>query len=258
MTGTRTEHAPVSRRAILVWIVALLSLASGSALAQTRLERLEVSLWPEYDQPAMLVMLKGFLPIDTTFPATVRLPMPVEAGVPNAVAFRGPDGTMLIAAHSFEEEGDWTYVVLTTQSREVRLEYYVTLDTSRPERRYLFHWPAGVEISEVAYDVLQPLGSSGLEVLPPGSRTHLTNGRTEERADLGPKLRSDEFTIEVSYSKPTADLTAPAQPPEAQLATMPVGPGPPDSGSEAWLLLLVVATVAFGAGFWLGRSRIGR
>jgi len=262
MTGSRTTLAPHTRRTVFAAMFASALLLPAQAPAQQRverLERLEVSLWPEYDQPSMLVMFKGWLPADTTFPATVRLPMPAEAGAPNAVAFRGPGGTMLTAQHTFETEGDWTNVVLTTQSTEVRLEYYVALDTSQPGRYYRFLWPGGLEITQVAYDVLQPRGSNGLSVVPAGAKSPLDNGLLEERADLGAVLRGDEFTIEVSYSKPSTDLTVappqPAQPPAPQPTAMPVRFESPDSEPRSWLPMLLVATGAFMAGFWLGRSR---
>ena len=62
-------------------LLALLVCAAGTAptVAQDRLERLEISLWPEYDRPAMLVMLRAWLPADAEFPVTISLPMPAMA-----------------------------------------------------------------------------------------------------------------------------------------------------------------------------------
>jgi hypothetical protein len=262
MTGPRSILATDAARTLLVGAFLLAILVPAPARAQPRverLERLEISLWPEYDQPSMLVMLKGWLPASTTLPATVRLPMPAEAGVPNAVAYRGPDGSMLMAAHRFEDQGEWVYVDLTTQSTEIRLEYYVALDTTKPDRSYRFEWPSGIEVAQVTYDVLQPRGSRGLQVVPPGAKSALNDGLIEERANLGPVPRGAEFTIEVRYSKPSADLTLapvpPAAAPSTSPSTLPVPTEPEDSKPQSWLLFLVVATVAFLVGFWLGRSR---
>ena len=51
----------------------------------TVLEFLEVELWPDFDQPALLVLLSGALPADAPLPATITIPLP-EAATINAVA----------------------------------------------------------------------------------------------------------------------------------------------------------------------------
>ena len=58
-------------------IVALL-LSGMQLVAQeiTGLDRLQIDLWPEYDRPAMLVILRGIMAEGTVVPATITLPMP--------------------------------------------------------------------------------------------------------------------------------------------------------------------------------------
>ncbi|MFN2223112.1 MAG: hypothetical protein ACK2UH_11195, partial [Candidatus Promineifilaceae bacterium] len=46
---------------------------------------LEIELWPDFDQPELLVLLTGTLADDVPTPARVTLPLPEEASV-NAVA----------------------------------------------------------------------------------------------------------------------------------------------------------------------------
>ena len=247
--------------ALLVLLFVCAAVAAP-AVAQDRLERLEVSLWPEFDRPAMLVMLRAWVPADAEFPMTITLPIPAVAGSPSAVAYRAADGSMLIAPNKLTTEGDTILVALTTPEPEIRLEYYVALDTDTPERAYRFHWPRGIAVGEVAFDILTPLGAVDLEVTPAGTRKKLPDGRIEERGSLGALTATDEATIAVRYTKPPGQPATGAA--KQQPAVLPA-PGDLPAGQfksadetkpdRQWLVLLIVSTVALLCGFALGRWR---
>lgn len=236
-------------------------LVSSAATAETepRLASFEVALWPEYDRPAVLVMLQGRLVPNTALPATVHLPMPVEAGKPHAVAKRAPDGRLLLASHTVSVTGKSAVVNVLTDEPEIRLEYYVTLATAVPQRRYVFTWPGGVDIGQVTYEVLQPTGAEGLSVTPPGRQSVGTDGLTYYLGDLGPKGPKESFSIEVTYTKTNATLTALA----LQQQGIPVGQAPggmspppaaPPSGSGGatpWLIVMVIGFAVTLTGIWV-------
>ena len=72
----------------LLTLLLLLLFAALPVAAQTevtQLDTLTVELWPDYDRPAMLVILTGTLPESATLPATVTIPLPAGAEI-NAVA----------------------------------------------------------------------------------------------------------------------------------------------------------------------------
>jgi hypothetical protein len=245
-------------------LLAALVLA-GLAVAQPveRLERLEVSLWPEFDRPAMLVMLRAWLPADVTFPATVRLPLPAAAGSPTAVAYRGPGGNLLVASHVVRPEGDPRWVELTTPSYEVRLEYYAPLDTTRPERSYRFHWPAGMAVGRFGYDVLHPRGATEVEVEPPGTRARIRDGMTEERNSLGAIEKDDSVTLDLRYTKRSGGIPEPERTPATSPKPHAASPDAPatspepratsDTTETRWLLLLAVSGITLAGGYLLGR-----
>ena len=54
------------------------------------LDTLSIDLWPEYDDPGVLVIYKALLSPEVTLPAEVTFRIPVQAGKPSAVAV-GPD-----------------------------------------------------------------------------------------------------------------------------------------------------------------------
>ena len=219
-----------------------------------KLERLEISIWPEYDQPSVLVMLRGFLAPNSPLPTSVPLPIPTAAGSPSAVAKRFPGGGLLVAQSMLEPGEEMSTVYLSTDAPEIRLEYYAPLDLSTEQRHYHFQWPGGLEIDRVVFEVLQPIGATGFAVQPASAAPALANdGLIYQREDLGPAGADRTFTIEVDYNKTTPTLTASAlqptahqpQPPGAQ-APVPAQPGtgatatqagpPPSEGISPWLI----------------------
>ena len=245
----------------LILAVASIVLISSAATARTelRLARLQVDLWPEYDRPAVLVMLQGWLAADAALPANIRLPMPVHAGRPHAVAKGSPGGDLLMAQHTVDVKGNWAWVNVMTEVREFRLEYYVDLATTDPARRYVFEWPGGLDIGEVSYVVMQPTGAKDLSVEPPPSSQSVGNdGLTYHLGDLGAKARNEPFSIKITYTKTTPTLTAvplrPSAPPMGQMPPAGSAPGGTPSGSggtNIWLLALMVVLGAALGGFWV-------
>lgn len=245
------------RAALLLVCLLLIPLVSSaqdaSAPTTPRLERLEISIWPEYDQPSVLVMLRGWLSPDTPLPTSVPLPIPAAAGSPSAVAKRFPGGGLLVA-QSFLEPGEQMNTVhLSTDAPEIRLEYYVPLEISTEKRHYHFAWPGGLEINHVVFEVLQPIGATGFAVQPASGAPAMANdGLIYQREDLGPAAPDRTFTIEVEYNKTTPTLTASALVPTTQ---QPLAPGaqaplptqaggsaptqagpPPSDGVSPWLI----------------------
>ena len=53
---------------------------------EVRLAYLQVDLWPEYDRPEMLVILRASLAADVSLPVDVTFRIPAAVGDPNAVA----------------------------------------------------------------------------------------------------------------------------------------------------------------------------
>lgn len=244
--------------------------------AAPRLARLEVTLWPEYDRPGVLVMLQGWVAADVILPAAVALPMPARAGKPHAVAQRAPDGTLLTAAHMIDVQGDWATVKVLTDGREVRLEYYAELARTGPERRYAFEWPGGLDVAQVTYEVMRPIDATDLSVQPPPKSQGVGHDElTYYRGDLGPKTQRDTFSIRIIYTKTTSTLTAgalaPPTPSAGQMppagsapggtAATPAGTPSGPGGPNLWLLALMGALGAGLGGLWvfiLTRRRQGK
>ena len=232
---------------------------------QQPLERLEVVLWPEYDQSAVLIMYRGWLAPDTVLPTTVALPMPDSVAVPSAVAKRPIGGDLLLTPYTVESLDGWQWAYVQTDAPEIRLEYYIDLTTDDANRRFQFEWPGGPAIDQIAYEVMQPLGASDLKVSPGSSRPQLAaDGLVYQREEIGGVPEGGQFFIDVSYTKTSPGLTAanlgtfqappPPLPPSSQAFETPATKDSPSVKPDEktnWLLVLPIVLIAGVGIIWL-------
>ncbi len=131
-------------------------------LPAASLETLIIDLWPDYDQPAVLVLLTGTLPADTPLPAVVTIPLPNEAQI-HAVARITGDNRMVDDIEYTIGDNSLTF---TTPDPSFRVEYYVPYQTVGSIHSYSFDWLADIRVEEVLAAVQQPTGASGMSITP--------------------------------------------------------------------------------------------
>lgn len=247
-----------SSRLILVG----LGFSISALVAQTEatpLDHLEITLQPEYDRPAMLVIYRFALANDMPLPATVTLPIPEQAGSPHAVAWMADDGLLYNAGFSQENAGAWSLVSIDMEeSRNGQLEYYADLAIEGQRRNYQFEWPGGVELGGLSYQVQQPAGASSLRVVPLPDREALgPEGLNHLFAQLGPLGTNNALTIDVSYEKIDPGLTIEELSPPEQLIVPSIDQSEPLILSP--LLLVGAGILLLGGGaLYFFRSRAPR
>ncbi len=174
------------------------------------LERLDVGIWPEYDQPQALVILEGQLPADLPLPAKIALPIPPEVGDPFAVAQVGQGNQLLVAPFEREIIGDWAWVVVETESTVFQVEYYTPLVIEDQVRSFSYYWPGGIRLGELTYGIQHPTGVESMRVLPPGGVSVEQDGLSYTSASLGAQAVDDTALISFEYSKTSDVLTVDA------------------------------------------------
>jgi len=240
---------------ISLWLLTLVATAAG-AQTPTHLARLEIVIWPEYDRPAALVMLRGELSPDVALPATVTLPMPAAAGQPHAVAKQDATGKLLNATYEVQTAGKWSLVHVQTDLPRFRLEYYAPIGRDGERRHLTLEWPGGLELDALAYEIQQPRGAEQMSVTPAGLGARPgPDGLLYHAEELGPRRSDEQLTIEVVYSKADESLTAPpsasASALPTQLPSSPATTSPSSAGGGMpwWLLPVLLAAGALaGAG----------
>ncbi len=189
---------------LLLVVLAGLGLGLRPAAAQQppAIERLGVALWPEYDQPAMLVILRVQLAPGTALPAEVTLPIPASAGEPLAVAYTTADGALLNAPYTRQVQGDWALITLTSETPNAQVEYYQPLQISGTQRDFLYEWPGGQDLGMLSYEVQHPVGAQAMTIDPPAqSSAPRPDGLLYSFADLGPVPGMETRQIQLSYQR---------------------------------------------------------
>lgn len=226
----------------VIFIVLLLGSALG--LAQqipAVIERLEISLWPEYDDPRLLVIYRGELAEDPKNPLAFALPNTAQV---HAVAYMGPAGTLLTAEWQLLPSENGQIVLFTPKSRRFQLEYYDDVLGTSPERAFVFRFVSDrYEIRDLEIEVQQPLRAQGLQGGPAlEPRGADTRGFSYFGRRVGAVAPGTLVEQRVSYRKTDA---LPSLRPAAQLSLVWIGVG-------AGLGLIALGIAGF---LWFRRRR---
>ena len=256
----RLTH-PIERRIEKIVVVALTLLLIGarSAFAQATIapiEHLEVALWPEFDQPAMLVIYRFDIAPDTRLPARIALPVPAASGPPHAVAWLSDDGGLFDAIFTSTIAGDWQIIqVVQPESRSGQLEYYADIDFAGTTRSFLFDWPSEYEIGGLSYQVQEPISATDLIVRPAADGVSRGDyGLNYLTAEMGPQLADSGPVISLTYQKANPGLSIDSLQPLGQISAP--NDGQADSSNVLpWLIGAAGIALIAGGGYYFASRR---
>jgi len=189
------------------------ALGSASA-APAPFDQVEISLWPEYDKPEVLVIYHLVLAQDAPLPASVALTLPAAVEKPHAVAYVGQDGGLYNAEYEVTTRGTERLVTVTLPERQAQIELYAPLPKTGARRAFTLAWKAPTPVAALSVSVQEPRGAQGLTLKPPASEVSGGgDGLTYHRAALGAVPAGVARTVELTYEKADDTLTASTLPP---------------------------------------------
>lgn len=246
----------------LLWIVLLVAVATPpivlgaapAAILQTAppvIATLAVDIWPEHDDPRLLVIYRGTLSSATVLPQTLTFTIPPGAQV-NAAAYRGDDGQLFTSSHEYRQEPDRLMVSFTVPTRGFQFEYYVDGIAPPPQRRFALDLVFPLVIEDLRVSVEQPLRSSAFALTPSAVETAVTpTGFTHHLYSAGRWPAGKAWSVQAAYRKEDAN------PSMARVVGAPApGPAAPRAGGPpAWLWIVGggLAVVLVGLGVWFLR-----
>lgn len=237
---------------LVIWFTALL----GAARAQDTpgLSVLEISLWPEFDRPEVLVIFRGLLAEGTPLPIPLEIRIPAAVGQPTAVAYVGEDGQRYNQQYTTRNEGDWLVVSFELAEQGFQLEYYDALPIdSTGQRQYTYSYSADYSVASLTMEMQEPPTAEALSLEPPAdSATTAPDGLVYHVLNVGTLEQGEAQNWTFSYQKSNDALTISA----FSQAQPPVATPAPASDDDSTILVFLVAFVALiavgAAAFWLG------
>lgn len=173
------------------------------AVAAAPLESLQIELWPEYDRPAALVILKGELAGDVGLPAAVSLRIPASSGGPAAVAYATETkGQLFNLPYDRSDAADFITLRFTVPLRWYHVEFYDQFAMGTSERSYRYVWPGDVPVRSLNVVVQEPADASDISVQPElNDRSTGSNGMQYRSARLGAVKQGAPLSIAIRYTK---------------------------------------------------------
>lgn len=242
---------------LLFLCLAILFPGNVTAQDEIKILAIEVDLWPEYDRASMLVIYRITLAPEVTLPASVSIRIPSRVGVPNAVAAKQADGSLINIPYDVKNSGDWGELVFQAPTPEIQLEYYdPALVKEGTKRSFEYRWPGDYAVTRFTMQVQQPMGASDMMISPSfGGGITAPDGFVYYSYDSGAVSLGQTFSVNLEYQKETDDLS---------LTDMPISPSGPISESPLaspgladllpYILALIGLVLLVGGGLWYYQS----
>jgi len=218
------------------------------------LEFLDVELWPDFDQPALLVLMTGALSNDVPFPATITLPLPEEATI-HAVARVNASDEWIDMDFDDSIPGQITLVV---DDPGFHVEYYIPYESDGDLRQITFSWLADMDVTQLLTKFQEPSSATDVTLSPEAMRALIGAYDLRYHEIEGQAVPAGiPYTLEASYRMVRPELSAEGlaiqQPPDSAPVIAQQGPDGSDSSDFNWPMVLAatVAVLAFAAVAWL-------
>jgi hypothetical protein len=207
-------HGSFHKWLFLPLLLALLTVPfAANAQGEVIFDTLTVQLWPEFDQPAMLVIYDFTLAEGTSLPINVNLRIPTDATL-IAVAY-APAGNLLNVPYQepVEEDG-WQVVTFTVDTAAIyHIEYYAPLQRSDAQREYLFLWPGDYAVRNFKVSLKVPVDTVEYTTDPEMRAAPSADaGQTYLEWGTGNLQAGEQLPIRVTYTKTSDRLGASDQP----------------------------------------------
>ncbi len=222
-----------------VFAAALVTLSTQTAAqtaqagdAEIRISQMEIDIWPEYDDPRVLVIYQGELESDVEVPSEFLLLIPRGAQIHMAGAL-GERGEHLHALFETRPAGDrLTEVSYQLETRKFYMEFYYDPITGDDAKEFRYPLVSVYPTARLLVRVQQPLKASDFRTTPLSVDVlQDAGGFNDHRLIFDDVAGNDENSITVSYVKS-----------DGQPSVAKAGASAP-SGSTAMRNILIVGAV---------------
>jgi len=162
------------------------------------IKRMEIALWPEYDDPRLLVIYRGEFAEPPTGPISFTIPRTAQV---NAAAHIS-DGRLIADEWMIFPAGELNLVSYTPGSPRFQFEYYDDAISPGPRKSFTFRFQSEYEILALDIEIQQPLRAQDLT----STLALSLIGRDEQgfryfRSAVGAVLSGQLIEFTVNYTK---------------------------------------------------------
>ncbi len=178
--------------------------------ADLRIARLQLSIWPEYDDPRVLLIIRGELAPGAVFPTQVTLPVPKDAELIGA-GMISELGELLLHPHRVIPGDASDTLEITLPSPHFFAElYHDPFEISGDAKRFSYTFTAPYPITQFDVDIQKPYTASEFVTEPPAMAQE-TEGRdtTYHRFAYRDVAAGQPTAFTVSYVKTDPQPSAP-------------------------------------------------
>jgi hypothetical protein len=230
--------------------------APARAQDQPELRALQISLWPEFDRPSVLVIYRITLSPDTALPANLVFRIPPTGEVLVAAVGASPS-TVDEVNYTEQSAGTWKEVSFTATFPVIQFEYYDSgLQIEGQSRHFEYRWPGDYTVGGMTIEVQEPIDATEMRISPdlgPGKPDE--NGVVYYTSQVGSLTAGQELEIILDYQKATDTLTI------EELDVLPSQPITADTPGRIqlqsalpWVIGALGVILLFGGGWWYWQS----
>jgi hypothetical protein len=224
---------------------------AGTESADLRMAYLHLSIWPEYDDPRVLIMMRGEMLPASAFPTYITLPIPKQAELIGA-GLISAQNEMLLHPHRVltEEKTDTLELNLPAPRFFVEL-YYDPFTPRRAEKHFTFAFSVPYPVEQLEVDIQKPYEANNFVTEPSTmARDADARGGIYHRFSYRNLKAGETKSFTVSYTKTDDRPSVPKQQPPASV----VAPPAPVNKTLVAFGLLVGATVLYAGGVFVWKG----
>lgn len=195
----------------LIFSFSLFPVAYGVAEDGLSIGRMRVSVWPEYDDPGVLVIYDGRFIDNSQFPTKTSFFIP-KGAVISDVCSLSPEGQHYCQLYEVVEgEGDRDRALMSLPFSNFYLSFHTeALDLTSENRAVEFSILANHPIENIEIDIQQPLRSSAFKIDPADGDQSEKKGFNHFKYEMKNIAKGEELLFKIDYTKadtkPSVDI----------------------------------------------------
>jgi hypothetical protein len=134
-----------------------------------RVENMVISVWPEYDDPRVLTIIRGAFEPSTFQSTQVDIPLPLRAEIIGA-GYVSEKGELLLSPYVVVPGEGGDRIILTLPANLFFLEHYYEAFGSSPERAFKYEIPINYPVAKLEVRIQKPLTAINFGVEPPSNQ----------------------------------------------------------------------------------------